>query len=74
MSEFLAQYHIKAYEVSFGGNLPYEKKEDYCFPASTKERAHDMAEDHCFVIGRELIGATVTLERLLEVKEVSLPK
>ncbi len=70
--KYLTLYNVQAYEVSFGGNYPYKKREEHRFEAQNDSEAKEQANTHRFKIVRELIGATVALDSLLVVDDVPL--
>lgn len=72
MVEYLARYGVQAQEYSFGGWRPYETKGEYQFTAVSELEARDEANNHRFTIAKNLFGAVVRLESLLEVKELKL--
>lgn len=72
MPEYLATYRVQAYEHSLGGSRPYEKKAESRFPTEDDENALEKAQERRFEIGRGLLRPTVTLERLVAIREVTL--
>ena len=70
---YLAQYTVNAYEESFSGARSYEKKDELNFEADDDETARQIANEARYkTVGAHLIGATVSLDKLLKVEEVKL--
>ena len=72
MPKYQASYTINAYEISFGSERVYELKKEHRFDALNDDEAKKIATMQKIDIGRGLFDPTVTLDSLLEIKEVKL--
>ena len=72
MPEYIAEIKGTASEYSFGGNRPYDVREERIFFADDDNDAYKVAKDSVAKLRRELILASLTLDSLDEVRHVDL--
>ena len=72
MSEYLAKFSGTAVEYSFGGNKTYSFSREKRFSAKDDELAKRIAEDQKLEMVGNLLGAKISLESVLEVRDVDL--
>ena len=72
MKNYLAIIKGEAIEYSFGGNRSYDVNKNYRFEANDREQAISLAEGHLRDLRKNLLGARIFLESLLEIKDIKL--
>ena len=72
MPTHLAKYTINAVMIDGGAWMPDPEphKREYKFDATDEAEAKKLAEDHTSAFYKEFFGPSVSLDELLEVKDV----